>query len=78
MELEYFYVGYEDEGSLGSCGQSVSTTSNWKKLYVFTDYQKAKDFVDSVNNKKMCRRNPHIVGFWTETKFQEEQVVRII
>ena len=77
MEIEYFYVGYEDSGPSGPCGQCMSVTSNWRKLYIFIDYQKAKDFIDSVNNRKMRRINPRIVGFWSETRLQEEQVVRI-
>ena len=77
METEYFYVGYEDSGPSGPCGQSMSVTCNWHKLYIFTDYQKAKDFIDSVNNRKMGRIMSRIVGFWSETRFQEEQVVRI-
>lgn len=75
--VEYFYIGYEDDGPSGPCGQCTSITSKWRKLYIFTDYQKAKDFIDSVNSRKMCRIRPRIVGFWGDSKLQEEQVVRI-
>jgi hypothetical protein len=53
----------------------MSVTSNWRKLYIFTDYQKAKDFIDNV--KKLRRINPRIVGFWSDSELQEEQVIRI-
>ena len=75
METEYYYVGYEDSGPSGPCGQCMSVTSNWRKLYIFTEYQKAKDFIDNV--KKLRRINPRIIGFWSDSKLQEEQVIRI-
>lgn len=65
---ETYYVGYEDSGPSGVCGQTVSCTASWRKLFVFTDYQKAKDFVSKVAERPLSfgRIRPHIVGFWME------------
>lgn len=62
-----YYVAYEDKGPSGPCGQTVSTTMSWNKLYIFNDEQKARDFVQVITGSpfKGGRKHPKIRGFWS-------------
>ncbi len=59
-----YYVAYEDKGPSGPGIDSVP----YKHLYIFTDYQKAKDFIQKITEKSLSlgRRQPKILGFWIE------------
>jgi len=61
-------VAYEDQGSLGPCGQTVENTSPWRTLHVFMDEDKFREFIKLVteNSHKLGRKQPRIVGVWSE------------
>lgn len=56
------YVGYEDKGPSGPCGQTVSNTAPWRKLYVFNSRESFQNFMDSIHSIR--RIQPKIVGVW--------------
>ena len=57
------YAIYEDDGPRGFCGQSMSITCKWRKLYRLKDYDTFRvfrDFVDGVT----ARTNPRITAIF--------------
>ena len=67
IKMNKYYVAYEDKGPSGPCGQAVSTTAPWRNLYIFSDEQKARDFVTMITDSpfKLGRLWPKILGFWS-------------
>lgn len=63
------YVHYSDEGPLGICGQSMSITSNWNKLYKFKNYEDFKEIVERMVNITH-RKNPKVFGIWGDGKHE--------
>ena len=56
------YVGYEDKGPSGACGQTVSNTAPRHVLFVFSTRESYQKFVDSIHS--VGRRRPKIIGVW--------------
>jgi len=70
-----FYIGYEDKGPSGVCGQTVSNTAPWRKLFIFHTEEKARKFIN--NLQSYGRSQPKIIGFWSDEKenYYDEVIV---
>ena len=67
--VNHYFVAYEDNGPSEPCGQATSTTKPWRKLYIFTDEAKSRDFIDKIteNPFKTGRIRPKIIGYWSDS-----------
>ena len=61
------YVIYQDDGPKGFCGQSMSITCPWHKLYRLKDYDAFRVFRDHIESIA-SRANPRIVGAFDDTE----------
>ncbi len=67
------YVHYRDDGPSGPCGQLVSITSPWSKLYRYEGddaYRDARAFMVWVAEHPVGsgRRNPRVEAFFYEAE----------
>jgi hypothetical protein len=51
---------YDDDGPNGICGQSMSITCRWHKLYIFDKHEDFKTFEDKVLNSRTSRKRDRI------------------
>ena len=74
-KINQYFIAYEDEGPSRPCGQVTSVTMPWRKLYVFTDETKSRDFIKNIteNPFSLGRIRPKIKGYWSDA---DESVVR--
>jgi hypothetical protein len=68
---------YRDDGPSGPCGQTVSTTAPWSRLYHYENEDDAVAFMRYVrdNPLKLGRRNPRIESWWHAEHVYEGPVV---
>lgn len=64
---------YRDDGPSGPCGQTVSVTSPWSRLYRYEREEDALAFMRFVRDHpaRIGRRNPRVENWW-----HEEHVVK--
>lgn len=65
-----FYLLYEDDGPLGICGQAMSITSNWKRLYKIRKYEDVRNICERIL-KLDNRKNPTITKIFTDNEQDE-------
>jgi len=68
-----FYIGYEDSGPSGPCGQTIRNTAPWRKLFIFKKEERAREFVDNIHNMRRIR--PRILGYWSDEKDFYDEVI---
>lgn len=51
---------YLDDGPKGPCGQCMSITSPWRRLYLFDDYEEMWLFSKTLCLDKCGRKNPRL------------------
>lgn len=64
-----FYIYYEDNGPLGICGQAMSITQPWKRLYKVAKYEDIRSFrckIDAFTH----RHKPEIKAIFTDNSKQ--------
>ena len=66
-----FAVVYEDDGPSDICGQSLSITCAWHKLYLFETEETMKSFIKEVYEKK-SRKNARITSIFNPQPLSDE------
>jgi len=65
------YVNYTDQGPAGICGQSCDVTNPWNRLYIFDDYDTARQFMESLEGGN-GRLHPRVKYYWDDLEgFQQ-------
>lgn len=60
-----FYLVYQDDGLLGICGQEMSITSPWRKLFIVETMDKMREVLDKAESD-LSRRRPRINFVFTD------------
>ena len=63
MKWQQVYLRYQDDGPLGACGQIISVTNPWDRLYIFKDHEAAYEFMREVESCR-GRKNPRVTKIW--------------
>ena len=61
-EEQIWALTYEDEGPRGICSPSLDVQMSWRKLFIFKNYDKMKEFANKLSNDNPSRVNPRIIG----------------
>ena len=61
------YAIYKDDGPLGFCGQAMSITSSWERLYRLKSYDDFRAFRDMIEAVK-SRKNPRIIAWFDDAE----------
>lgn len=69
------FANYKDDGPNGFCGQSMSITCKFNKLYIFNKREDFKRFESDLKKYK-GRKNPRIEYVWEEG-YAKEDVIEI-
>ena len=68
---------YKDDGPSGPCGQTVSVTSPWSRLYRYEREEDAVAFIRYLKAHPLDfgRRNPRIEAWWQEEQIEDGPIV---
>ena len=70
--MSKYYVRYQDDGPMGLCGQAMSITMPWDRLYVFDCAEDADRFCAGVRESN-GRKNARVTARWDD--FIEQNVL---